>query len=219
MSNPPVERDVVDAPGLPLADRLKTATAELHRRAERSALMHALLAGRLPRESYLALMRNLLALYGELEAQLLAWPASPFRVLDRRAAIESDLAQLDPASGGRPPARLASAMAEYLDRLRAHADGAPHRLAAHAYVRYLGDLHGGQVLRACVRRLFALQDDRGVGFYSFGDEAATAELRADFRRRLASLSLSGPQADEVVAEARWAYEAHARLFDELLSPS
>lgn len=219
MSNPPVERHVVEAPDLPLAERLKSATAELHRRAERSAFMSALLSGHLSRERYLALLHNLHALYGELEAQLRAWPASPFRVLDRGAAIEFDLAQLDPARGTRPRGRLTVAMAGYIERLHAQAGGAPHRLAAHAYVRYLGDLHGGQVLRGCVRRLFALPDDRGLGFYCFGDEAATADLRADFRRRLASMTLSGPQADEVVAEARWAYEAHARLFDELLSPS
>lgn len=219
MSNLPVERELVEANDRLLAERLKQATAELHRRAERSALMHALLSGQLPRERYLALMHNLQALYAELEAQLRAWAASPFDVLDRCAAIEHDLATLDPARGGRPEAPLAAAMTAYLERLRSMAAGAPHRLAAHAYVRYLGDLHGGQVLRGCVRRLFDLADDRAVSFYCFGDEATTAALRSEFRRRLAGLSLSPAQADEVVAEARWAYEAHARLFDELLSPS
>ncbi|MBL8332951.1 MAG: biliverdin-producing heme oxygenase [Rubrivivax sp.] len=217
MSSQPVEHAAVEAAHGPLPGRLKAATSDLHRRAERSRLMHALLSGHLSRERYLALMHNLAALYAELEAQLRAWSGSPFVVLDRQAALDGDLSLLDPEPSSRPP--LAAAMEEYVQRLRGLAVRAPHRLAAHAYVRYLGDLYGGQVLRGCVRRLFDLPDDRALRFYSFGDEATTTALRTDFRQRLGLWHVSAGQADEVVAEAQWAYEAHVRLFDELLSPN
>lgn len=198
---------------LPL--RLKAATQTLHRRAERSALMAALLARRLPRADYLRLLHNLHALYAALESLLDAWPASPFVSLQRRQALERDLAALGSAPDA---AAVVPAMHDIVARLGQAARQAPHRLVAHAYVRYLGDLHGGQLLRERVCTMLGLQGPDGSRFYDFGDVAAVQGLRDDFRRRLTALRLAPEQADEVVDEAVWAFEAHCHLFEQL-SPS
>lgn len=61
-------------------------------------------------------------------------------------------------------------LAEYTSRLRALASARdPAPLLAHAYVRYLGDLSGGQVIRRRVARAYGLEDDGGAGvsFYEF----------------------------------------------------
>ena len=60
-----------------LADRLKDETLTLHRAAERSTFMGALLRGEVDRRGYSALLRNLAALYAALEPALLRHAAHP----------------------------------------------------------------------------------------------------------------------------------------------
>jgi heme oxygenase len=62
------------------------------------------------------------------------------------------------------------ALAVYLARLRS-LDGSPDPapLLAHAYVRYMGDLSGGQIIRRRVTRAYRLEDEDGAGvsYYRF----------------------------------------------------
>jgi heme oxygenase (biliverdin-producing, ferredoxin) len=208
-----------DPPALP--QRLKTATRTWHARAERSGVMGALLQRRLGRPAYVALLRNLQAIYEALEGalerlqpSLAALGGGLPAALRRGPALAADVHCLAAAAVGAPPVPAAS---EYARRLEAlNADDA-HLLLAHAYVRYLGDLHGGQVLRPLVRGLFGLASDAddGIRFYDFGDDATVAALRAEVRHRLGAARLNTAQADAVVAEAVWAFEAHCRLFEQL----
>jgi len=71
------------------------------------------------------------------------------------------------------------ALQVYLDRLTecaANETMAP-RLLAHAYVRYLGDLSGGQVIGARLRKAYGLPGLDGRRFYNFdmGGDSASAE--------------------------------------------
>jgi heme oxygenase len=56
----------------------------------------------------------------------------------------------------------------------------PSRLLAHAYVRYLGDMSGGQFIRRRIAKAYNLDPERGDGirFYDFnklgGSESANA---------------------------------------------
>lgn len=189
-----------------LPQRLKAATRELNARAERSGVMAALLAGTVERSAYVALLANLQAIYFALEAGL--DPAHDLGALARSAALGADLRAF-----GATPTALVPAACDYVDRLHTLRGASAHRLWAHVYVRCLGDLHGGQILERLVRARFALAD--GTRFYDFGDEAQVHALRTMLRARLASLALSPAQADEVVAEAVWAFEAHCRLFEQI----
>ena len=61
-------------------------------------------------------------------------------------------------------------MAEYTARLRQLASGGPEdvqRLLAHAYVRYLGDLSGGQFIKRQLAKVYELEDGEGLSFYEF----------------------------------------------------
>jgi heme oxygenase len=189
-----------------LPEVLRAATRDLHRRAERAGVMGELLRGRLPRRLYVALLRNLHALYGALEARDL-----PVSSLARTRALAADLDVLH-GTGWAQAHPLAPSMRQYVRRLDI---ATPVALAAHIYVRYLGDLHGGQVLAAVVRRAYGLPCGAGTSFYDFGTEQDVAELRARVRLSLAALRLDARQCDEAAAEACWAFEQHVLLFEEL----
>lgn len=203
-----------------LTERLRLGTRELHLAAERCGLMAALLGGRIQRGAYLQLLRNLHALYAVLETALArrqaepAWEVLADPVLHRTAALAADLLHLH-GPGWPEDLPLTDAAAAYADRLQQLADEASPALAAHAYVRYLGDLHGGQVLRRRVGLALGLAGDTGLAFYAFGPDEGLPALRAALRQALGSLPLSAAQQQAVVDEARWGFKQHIRLFDEL----
>ncbi|KPF49626.1 hypothetical protein IP87_15435 [beta proteobacterium AAP121] len=210
-----------------LPERLREATRELHTATERSGAMAALLAGRLPRAGYCALLRNLHALYAALETALVAHAAEPALLtlgadaLQRAPALAEDLATLH-GPGWAEALPLAPALQAYVVRLQAlqamSAVEAAPSLVAHAYVRYLGDLHGGQVLQRLVARLYALpagDSAPGTRFYDFGDTPQVLLRRQQIRRALGSLPFDTAQQDATVAEALWAFTQHRCLFEEL----
>lgn len=208
-------------PGDTLLQRLRADTWPLHRAVERAGIMPALLRGQLPVDGYAALLHNLQAVYAALEAALLQHRADPRigpvcrPVLFRQAALDADLAHLamtHPRRVDRSRALVPAARA-YTARLQALAGGAPAALVAHAYVRYLGDLNGGQTLALTVQRM--LGSAGGTRFYDFGTPADVALQTASLRAALDGLPLTPPEVEAVVTEARWAFRQHGTLFEEL----
>ena len=183
--------------------------------------MSALLRGRVDRAQYCVLLRNLHALYAALEAALdrrAAMPlVAPVRMplLYRKAALAADLRVLHGAGWSELP--VAAAMRSYVARLEEIARTQPPLLAAHAYVRYMGDLSGGQILRDVVRRALDLQDGAGLAFYTFAGGDGR-EIKEGFRAALDALPLDDALALEIVAEARDAFARHVVLFEELHRP-
>ncbi len=203
-----------------LAESLRGATTALHRRVERSPFMSTLLGGRASRAAYCALLRSLHAIYAELElaltrheAQVVVAPVV-LPALFRRSALEHDLTALHGAAW-REDIPLPAAAARYAQHLARLAGECPERLVAHAYVRYLGDLSGGQLLSRVVTRTLALSGGRGTEFYDFGDAERTRLLKDAFRRGLAAVPVDSALQVELVEEAVRAFEMHAALFDEL----
>lgn len=200
-----------------LAEQLKTATRALHVEVERSALMRRLLAGRLERRGYLALLANLAALYDSLEPLLARhaehpWLAAlPLTELRRGPALHADLACI---GGSAPLPAIVDATDDYRTRLEELGRDAPGLLLAHAYVRYLGDLSGGQLLKSIVGRAYGLDAAQGLRFYDFGDAATAGALMRRFRAALDSVDDPATQ-QQLVAEAEQAFRLHARLFDQL----
>lgn len=213
---------MTDTPAAPsaLPERLRLETRDLHVAAERSGAMSALLHGRLERPRYVALLRNLHAIYTALEAALelqrgdAGVAALRLPALYRTAALAADLGTL---YGPRWAAGVAIAPAAvaYVQRLDALAAVASPNLVAHAYVRYLGDLHGGQILSTLVRKTYGL-GAAGTAFYDFGSTEDVRAARGTFREGLAAVPATLAGMDAIVAEARWAFRQHQRLFEELL---
>lgn len=203
-----------------LAERLRSETRAQHVELERSALMQQLLRGRMPQERYCALLRNLHPIYRALEAGLascathasVAPVCAP--VLWRESALRADLDLLHGPDWPRDIA-VQPAAASYARHLAALAAGQPERLVAHAYVRYLGDLSGGQVLARIVSEQLGLRSGEGVRFYDFGRGDEADALKQRFRVGLEATVTTAAEADAVVDEARRAFAMHAELFAQL----
>lgn len=200
MDMPPPER---------LADALRRRTRELHARAERSGVVRELLQGRASRAGYALLLRNLEPAYRALEAGLERHRGTPLLgplarpPLYRAAALAADLAAL---AGPDWPAALPllPAGARYFDCVAAAAGGNGERLVAHAYVRYLGDLNGGRVLRPLLQRTLGLPA-AALAFYDFPGLGDLEACRREFRDALdrAGAGLTDPAA--VIEEAAAAF--------------
>lgn len=204
-----------------LAERLRAHTADAHREAERSPLMHRLLSGRADRASHLGLLQQLLPIYATLEPRVAARATHPWLAavwspeLARADALREDI-------GAPMPAPLLPATERYLERLQRLDDGSPigvARLLAHVYVRHLGDLSGGQILLRVLGDAPGLRDGLGrapaLSFHRFGTPADIERLKTHMRGGLAALPAHGEPADAAVDEASWAFAQHLRLFQEV----
>jgi heme oxygenase (biliverdin-producing, ferredoxin) len=205
---------------VPLAARLRSATHALHTQVERSGLMASLLRGRLSRAGYVLMLRNLQALYAAMETGLQRHDGDPaLKVLNcgplfRADAMSRDLLVLH-GPGWAAELPLAPAAQAYVDRLNVLSATWPAGLAAHAYVRYLGDLSGGQALKRIVSTHYAPGAGDGTAFYDFGPPAEVARQATALRTALDGIAHDEDSADRLVAEACEAFAAHGQLFEQL----
>ncbi len=181
--------------------------------------MADLLRGRLVLSRYGALLRNLHALYAALEAALDAHRSDAMigavqaPALLREAALAQDLDTLH-GPAWREEIAVVPATAAYVQRLQALAAAASPRLVAHAYARYLGDLHGGQLLKRRVAAQLGL-GDAATHFYEFGEASQVQALIGGFRASLCAMQPAPAVVDAIVDEACWSFEQHQRLFEQL----
>ena len=200
-----------------LDERLRRETRPLHTTAERAGVMQLLLKSALPLHAYAALLFNLQAIYTALEHALQhhrkdACIARIFNAaLQRSASLAADLHALAP----HQTFALEAATEKYVARLHKLKSEDPRCLVAHAYVRYLGDLNGGQALKRLVALQYGLAQDQGTAFYEFGSSDQVAAMRDNFRTGLAEMPLGAEEIDAVVAEACEAFRWHVQLFEEL----
>lgn len=218
---PPSALSTADAaphPPLPLAQALRESTAALHREAERAGFMGELLRGRVTRGGYSALLRNLHALYLKLETHLTRHATEPaiarawLPELAREAALASDLEALHGAHWERE-IPLQPAMIGYVLRLDDLAQTAPRVLLSHAYVRYLGDLSGGQIVRRVIASALDLGEGSGQAFYQFSE--APGLLAARLRSAFDAIALEPEERAQLLDEARHAFRIHVALFEQL----
>jgi heme oxygenase (biliverdin-producing, ferredoxin) len=184
---------------------LRESTRALHVEAERSGVIGQLLRGGTTREAYALLMRNLSPAYRAMEDGLVRRANSPaLRALVRpelfrTAALESDVEWLAGA-GWRESLPLLPAGERYAARVSAAAANGSGRLVAHAYLRYLGDLSGGQIMKRLLAKSLGLGAD-ALGFYDFPAIADLSAFKNEYRKAIDDSVVAGANPIDVVEEA------------------
>ena len=206
----------------PLSVALREATAEAHERAEGSAFVSDLLGGVHPLAAYTALVVQNHAIYSVLESVTPRWRgddvAGPF-VLDallRVPSLERDLtALLGPSWRAQLPELVQPATVAYAAHLRDVAGSWAAGFVAHHYVRYLGDLSGGQVVGRRVGELFGPAGAAATSFYAFEAIPKIKPFRDGYRARLDALPIGADERARMLAEAVVAFDLNRAVFVEL----
>jgi heme oxygenase len=201
------------------AARLKEGTQADHAAAEGQTFVTELLAGQLPPAAYTDLLAQTHLVYDVLEEAARSFAdhpeVAPFLHpgLIRVPSLQADLEFLA-GPGWRSSLVPLPATVEYLARLRAVAFDWPAGLVAHHYLRYLGDLSGGQIIRRLVGRAYGLEQD-GVRFYVFEDIPKPKPFKDQYRARLDEAPWGPEEQDRVIEEVSLAFRLNAALFADL----
>ncbi|MDX2232144.1 MAG: heme oxygenase (biliverdin-producing) [Leptolyngbyaceae cyanobacterium bins.349] len=206
-----------------LATRLREGTQHSHTAAENTAFMKCFLKGIVEAEPFRKLLADLFFVYSALEDSISRYKDHPvvgaiyFPELERRANLEQDLAfyygtdwrlEINPSEAGKI----------YVARILHIAAHEPALLVAHAYVRYLGDLSGGQGLRHIARSALKLPEDQGTRMHEF-DAIATVEARRAFKLKyrdvLNALAVDDLLTQKIVDEANLAFQLNRAVMHEL----
>lgn len=210
----------MDTSTQPLSVALRTATAAAHESAERSSFISELLEGRACYSAFVALAAQQLVIYRALEEVLvqhyrghrLLVPVDDRR-LDRIAALEHDLRvlvgedyEVRLADGSLP---LCPATVAYAQELR-ESHTAEVILANH-YVRYLGDLSGGQIIATLAARHYGVPQE-GLTFYRFPGIDKLKPYKDQYRAALDAMEITPDERERTLVAAGRAFQHIEAVF-------
>ncbi|EUC63323.1 heme oxygenase [Rhizoctonia solani AG-3 Rhs1AP] len=228
----------------------KSSTTRAHNAVHHSELAGKLLRGELPKDEYIYFMMLLWRVYNAIEEGLETHSTNPalaptYRpaLLSRTSRLSADIAYLldttEDAWQSTPLYRsLVSAPPKGLRDYVSHLEGLTvskdstdnARLLAHAYVRYLGDLSGGQSIRNRMAKAYDLPGTgAGASFYDFGSlqgSVGAGEKKAsqgdllkikDWYREGMNEAVGDDKAlkEILVQEANMAFDFNRRIFQDV----
>lgn len=223
MSAPAVESVLSETPAA-LSEELKTHTAAAHSAAEDSSFVAELMGGTLDAAALVSLLDQSLVIYSALENALAAHADHPQLgafidpKLARVAALEADMAF---HHGADWEAQLADGRIEIVPATRAYADALENLgaesiefLLAHHYVRYMGDLSGGQIIQRLVQRHYGIADE-GLNFYTFPEIEKPKPYKDGYRNLMDTTDFTREQKDTILAHAADSFELNRAVFVDL----
>lgn len=202
------------------AEALKKAGKELHDKAEGTPVVKAIFDGTITESEYMDYLACLFEVYDQLEKELELLPVdssiAPLVIPEfyRASSIKSDLKAFGDEE--RKPNAKAE---EYRAHLKSIGQYHPHRLVAHAYLRYLGDLFGGMMIHKKLGDRFPGK----LNFYDFKALCEAKQLKSPamfarkFKEILNTLPLTPLQQNEVVDEVLQGYQMHYDMFIQIKS--
>lgn len=205
-----------------LSIRLRNETKIVHTKTENADFIKKLFKAEFTPEEYFCYLASLKEIYQTLEQALLKNKNQPyvepiyFEELFRTQSLNEDLVAWSEYKADLNESQL-NAVKEYTTHLNKISEAAPHLLVSHAYVRYLGDLSGGQILH----KILSAKVDKanGLNFYSFKIDN-TQKMKELYRSRLDQIgSLSEPKSCEILKEAQLAFHYNDMIFNTLSKSS
>ncbi|KAF9898476.1 heme oxygenase (decycling) 1 [Lobosporangium transversale] len=204
-----------------LAVDLKEGTKTVHAEAERSKFIKYFFKGELSPAIYGRFLISLYHVYTALEKalndnkdnaniQLIYFP----KELSRKAALEEDLEFFNGPEWRDMLTPISPAQQAYIDAINRCSTTKPELLIAHAYVRYLGDLSGGQILAKKLQKYNDLPEGKGVAFYNFDEIEDKNEFKEQYRIRLNQVEVDEETHKQIVQESCQAFIRNIDIFQE-----
>jgi len=205
---------LVETP-LSISEALRTATRPQHEHAETRSYITRLMGGELSLAEYTRYLAQYAYVYAVLESR--DEPGDPAFLRDpalrRSAAIRADLAALGVTDLEAEHPQLASTRA-YVEHLRTVVAGPLPEYVAHHYTRYLGDLSGGLAIGAMIARHYGATPEQ-LNFFHFEGIDKPVVYKREYRASLDALDIDDAEVERLLAEAKYAFELNAALFEEL----
>ncbi|XP_038639636.1 LOW QUALITY PROTEIN: heme oxygenase 1-like [Scyliorhinus canicula] len=205
-----------------LSEALKLATKESHELAENSEFMRNFQKGQVTRDQFKLLLESLYFIYTALEEEIernkdhpafapLYFPSE----LHRKEALEQDLEYFH-GPGWRSRIECPRATGKYVSQIQEVGRREPELLVAHAYIRYMGDLSGGQVLKKVAQKALQLPSTgEGLAFFTFDRVTNATKFKQLYRSRMNTLEINRETKERVLDEANRAFLLNVEVFAEL----
>lgn len=206
----PVDARAADQQGL--ADAMKTHTWTLHGEAERTGTISDILNRRATLDSYVLLVRNFLPVYALLDSkfeQASAFPEmKPYLTpaMKRADALAHDLAALA-GPNAQDDLPILQETHDYCGHIKSASAQGPAGLLGHIYVRYLGDLYGGQTLNRLLGSSLGI-DANALTFYDFSGVSDLIAFRNGLRDAINTCSLNAQEFDQALAAAYAGFQSN-----------
>ncbi len=204
-----------------IAMMLREGTAEKHQETEKVPYLRAIFRGGLDAQTYTYQLESLLAVYTVMEELYRQNKDNPilaklyFPTLFRENSLKEDIASFQKKFGTKLRGSVSKATQGYIDHIKNTAKTKPELLVAQAYVRYLGDLSGGQAIKKVVAKTFELEGNEGTAFYEFPEIEDLMAFKGIYRQNLDTLPLDESQKAELLEEAKVTFDLNKFLFIEL----
>ena len=207
-----------------LRDVLKRGTKDVHSVAD-SLFTDELVKKKISVKTYREFLAQLYYLYCVMEESLeqhkehpLVGPVHFPDELNRKDSLEEDLTYLYGDTWQTEITCLPSTAA-YVERIREiAASDEPERLVSHAYVRYMGDVSGGQILKKIVKRMYNFPEDgTGVQFYEFQNIPEISKWKEFYNIRMNALEVDSDGRQRLLDEAKLAFGHNIDIFKEIVS--
>ncbi|KAF9431993.1 heme oxygenase (decycling) 1 [Entomortierella beljakovae] len=204
-----------------LAADLKEGTKAVHAEAERSKFMKYFFKGEISPAVYGRFLISLYQVYRALEdalekhkedpnVQLIYFPKELFRI----QPLEEDLEFFNGPQWREMLSPVSPAQKAYIDAIERCSATKPELLIAHSYVRYLGDLSGGQILSKKLQKYNELPEGKGLAFYEFVEIEDIDGFKDLFRKRLNQVEVDEATHNEIVKESCEAFIRNIDVFEE-----
>ncbi|EMJ89473.1 heme oxygenase [Leptospira kirschneri str. JB] len=203
-----------------LAVILREGTSEEHKAAESSAFIRCFMKGILEKGTYARHLEAFYYVYESMEEELernknnLVLKSIYFPELYRKNALLEDL-QFFYGTWKPNDSQPSAATQDYVKRIRKISETQPELLAAHSYVRYLGDLSGGQILKKVAARALNLPEGKGISFYEFPAIRDINGFKQNYRAALDSLPIDDSEKQSILAESKQVFLLNQGIFSEL----
>jgi heme oxygenase len=224
MTTPEITVDATPAESF--SQRLRERTWSAHGDAEHSSFMEALIEGRAPRRAYAEMLAQLGAVYEVIESAATTMrddpQAGPF-VFDELTRGDRFTEDIDFLLGDESRVEIGPSPAtqEYIARLQDVCFTWPAGFVAHHYTRFMGDLSGGQMIRATLARAYGLEDGQGLKSLTFEGIANRNAFRDEYRARLDAMRLDDEEESRMIDEILLAYRLNTAVIadmDEMFGP-